>query len=142
MKAGWTGTAIGSVVNLASRLCASAEDGQTLIDPTAAAEIRQSVPLVALGTRTLRASPRPLQCSRSPSTIAIWYLCLPGYPTPPRSLSLHRRRRLLDKAAAYGSSARNGPTRLRAPFDIMMVPEAANMPPVIGHSPFSRNDRW
>ena len=47
-------TAIGSVVNLASRLCASAEDGQILIDPTAAAEIRQSVPLVALGTRMLR----------------------------------------------------------------------------------------
>jgi class 3 adenylate cyclase len=47
-------TAIGSVVNLASRLCASAEDGQILIDPAAAAEIRRSVPLVALGTRTLR----------------------------------------------------------------------------------------
>jgi adenylate cyclase len=47
-------TAIGSVVNLASRLCASAEDGQILIDPAAAAEIRQSVPLVALGTRMLR----------------------------------------------------------------------------------------
>ena len=47
-------TAIGSVVNLASRLCASAEDGQILIDPAAAAEIRRSVPLVALGTRSLR----------------------------------------------------------------------------------------
>jgi adenylate cyclase len=47
-------TAIGSVVNLASRLCASAEDGQILIDPAAAAEIRHAVPLVALGTRTLR----------------------------------------------------------------------------------------
>jgi class 3 adenylate cyclase len=47
-------TAIGTVVNLASRLCASAEDGQFLIDPTAAAEIRHSLPLVALGTRTLR----------------------------------------------------------------------------------------
>jgi class 3 adenylate cyclase len=47
-------TAIGTVVNLASRLCASAEDGQILIDPAAAAEIRHSVPLVAVGTRTLR----------------------------------------------------------------------------------------
>jgi adenylate cyclase len=47
-------TAIGSVVNLASRLCASAEDGQILIDPAAAAEIAHAVPLVALGTRMLR----------------------------------------------------------------------------------------
>ena len=47
-------TAIGSVVNLASRLCASAEDGQILIDPAAAAEMRHSMPLVAVGTRTLR----------------------------------------------------------------------------------------
>src|SRR5215472_13115713 len=47
-------TAIGSVVNLASRLCASAEDGQILIDPAAAAEIGHAVPLVALGTRMLR----------------------------------------------------------------------------------------
>jgi adenylate cyclase len=46
-------TAIGSVVNLASRLCASAEDGQILIDP-AAAEIGHAVPLVALGTRMVR----------------------------------------------------------------------------------------
>jgi class 3 adenylate cyclase len=47
-------TAIGTVVNLASRLCAAAEDGQILVDPAAAAEIRHSLPLVALGTRTLR----------------------------------------------------------------------------------------
>ena len=53
-------TAIGSVVNLASRLCASAEDGQILIDPAAAAEIRHSVPLVALGTRTLRGFAEPV----------------------------------------------------------------------------------
>jgi len=47
-------TAIGTVVNLASRLCASAEDGQFLMDPEAAAEIRHAVPLVAVGTRALR----------------------------------------------------------------------------------------
>jgi len=47
-------TAIGTVVNLAARLCAVAEDGQFLIDPAAAAEIRHSLRLVALGTRTLR----------------------------------------------------------------------------------------
>jgi adenylate cyclase len=47
-------TAIGTVVNLAARLCASAEDGQILIDPAAAAEVQSKVPLVALGTRSLR----------------------------------------------------------------------------------------
>ena len=47
-------TAIGNVVNLASRICGVAEDGQILIDAAVAAEIRHSLPLVALGTRTLR----------------------------------------------------------------------------------------
>jgi class 3 adenylate cyclase len=53
-------TAIGTVVNLASRLCASAEDGQILIDPAAAAEIRHSMPLAALGTRALRGFAEPV----------------------------------------------------------------------------------
>jgi adenylate cyclase len=53
-------TAIGSVVNLASRLCASAEDGQILIDPAAAAQIRDTIPMVALGTRTLRGFADPV----------------------------------------------------------------------------------
>ena len=53
-------TAIGTVVNLASRLCDSAEDGQILIDPAAAAEILHSVPLAALGTRALRGFADPV----------------------------------------------------------------------------------
>jgi adenylate cyclase len=47
-------TAIGSIVNLASRICAAAEDGQILIDPTAAGEVSDAVALVPLGTRPLR----------------------------------------------------------------------------------------
>jgi adenylate cyclase len=47
-------TAIGSIVNLASRICAAAEDGQILIDATAAAEVRDAVALAPLGTRPLR----------------------------------------------------------------------------------------
>jgi class 3 adenylate cyclase len=47
-------TAIGSIVNLASRMCASAEDGQILIDPMAAAEVSDAIALVPLGTRPLR----------------------------------------------------------------------------------------
>jgi class 3 adenylate cyclase len=47
-------TAIGNVVNLASRICGAAEDGQILIDATAAAEIGEAVALAPLGTRPLR----------------------------------------------------------------------------------------
>jgi adenylate cyclase len=47
-------TAIGNVVNLASRICGVAEDGQVLIDAAAAAEIGDRLPMVALGTRSLR----------------------------------------------------------------------------------------
>ena len=47
-------TAIGNVVNLASRICGAAEDGQILIDATAAAEIGEAIALAPLGTRPLR----------------------------------------------------------------------------------------
>jgi adenylate cyclase len=47
-------TAIGSVVNLASRICAAAEDGQVLIDATVAAEVGNAFRLAPLGTRPLR----------------------------------------------------------------------------------------
>ncbi len=47
-------TAIGNVVNLASRICGAAEDGQILVDAAMAAEIGAALPLAPLGTRTLR----------------------------------------------------------------------------------------
>jgi class 3 adenylate cyclase len=47
-------TAIGSVVNLASRICAAAEDGQILIDAVIAAEVGKAFELAPLGTRPLR----------------------------------------------------------------------------------------
>ena len=47
-------TAIGNVVNLASRICGAAEDGQILVDATAAAEIGEAIALAPLGTRPLR----------------------------------------------------------------------------------------
>jgi adenylate cyclase len=47
-------TAIGSVVNLAARMCAAAEDGQILIDAAAAAETGGAFALLPLGTRPLR----------------------------------------------------------------------------------------
>jgi class 3 adenylate cyclase len=47
-------TAIGNVVNLASRLCSSAEDEQILIDSALAEAVRDKLPLVALGTRRFK----------------------------------------------------------------------------------------
>ncbi|WP_192177982.1 adenylate/guanylate cyclase domain-containing protein [Mesorhizobium amorphae] len=47
-------TAIGNVVNLASRLCSSAEDGQILIDYSAARHLPSNMPIVDLGTRQFK----------------------------------------------------------------------------------------
>ncbi|TIL57386.1 MAG: HAMP domain-containing protein [Mesorhizobium sp.] len=47
-------TAIGNVVNLASRLCSSAEDRQTLIDYSVARHLHDKIPIVDLGTRQLK----------------------------------------------------------------------------------------
>jgi adenylate cyclase len=47
-------TAIGSTVNLAARMCASAEDGEILVNAAAASEVGEAVSLTALGVRSLR----------------------------------------------------------------------------------------
>jgi class 3 adenylate cyclase len=47
-------TAIGSVVNLASRLCAAADNGQILIDSVAASEIAATISVTTLGSQSLR----------------------------------------------------------------------------------------
>jgi class 3 adenylate cyclase len=53
-------TAVGNVVNLASRLCASAEDNQILVDLVAAQAIRSKVPLVELDARDLKGFDQPV----------------------------------------------------------------------------------
>ena len=47
-------TAIGHVVNLASRLCSSADDQQILVDHSVAQAVGGKIPMVALGTRDLK----------------------------------------------------------------------------------------
>jgi adenylate cyclase len=47
-------TAIGNVSNLASRLCAAAEDGQILVDQVAASSVASAVTLEPLGARLLK----------------------------------------------------------------------------------------
>jgi adenylate cyclase len=53
-------TAIGNVVNLAARLCGTAEDGQILIDAVAATEIGDAFRLISLGSRALRGFSEPV----------------------------------------------------------------------------------
>jgi class 3 adenylate cyclase len=54
-------TAIGSVVNLASRLCAAAADGQILICPTSAREAKSATPLRALGRQPFKGFPEGVE---------------------------------------------------------------------------------
>jgi class 3 adenylate cyclase len=54
-------TAIGSVVNLASRLCGSANDTQILVDPVVAERVKDSIALESLGVRSIKGYDYPLQ---------------------------------------------------------------------------------
>ncbi|MDF0520270.1 adenylate/guanylate cyclase domain-containing protein [Bradyrhizobium yuanmingense] len=54
-------TAMGAVVNLASRLCNLAKDAQILADPTIAGRVRDSVPMASLGQRTIKGYDRALE---------------------------------------------------------------------------------
>ena len=53
-------TAVGNVVNLASRLCDSAEDNQILVDRAAAHAIGSRVPLVELDALALKGFDEPV----------------------------------------------------------------------------------
>ena len=54
-------TAIGSVINLASRLCGSALDSQILADPSIASAVNGAVALDALGSRRIKGYDEPLE---------------------------------------------------------------------------------
>src|SRR5271166_6565934 len=52
-------TAIGPVVNLASRLCSSAVDGQVIIDDVTAATVGETLPVEPLGRQSIRGFATP-----------------------------------------------------------------------------------
>jgi adenylate cyclase len=54
-------TAIGNVVNLASRLCSAAKDTQILVDPVVAEGVGDSIALQSFGVRRIRGFEHPLQ---------------------------------------------------------------------------------
>jgi adenylate cyclase len=62
---GWHGrldyTAIGNVVNLASRLCDLAEDAQILVDPVVTGHVKDSTALTSIGERTIKGYDRALE---------------------------------------------------------------------------------
>jgi class 3 adenylate cyclase len=54
-------TAVGNIVNLASRLCASADDRQILVDPVVAERAKDNFVLVSLGARAIKGYDRALE---------------------------------------------------------------------------------
>lgn len=54
-------TAIGSVVNLASRLCSLADDGQILLDPAVTKHVKGSFALTSIGERPIKGYDRMLE---------------------------------------------------------------------------------
>jgi class 3 adenylate cyclase len=54
-------TAVGNIVNLASRLCASADDTQILVDPVVAQRAKDNFVLVSLGERAIKGYDRALE---------------------------------------------------------------------------------
>ena len=54
-------TAIGNVVNLASRLCSLADDGQILLDPAVTEHVRDHFALASIGERALKGYDRVLE---------------------------------------------------------------------------------
>jgi adenylate cyclase len=54
-------TALGNVVNLASRLCGLAKDAQILTDPVVAEKVRDTIPLVSVGKQIIKGYDQPLE---------------------------------------------------------------------------------
>jgi adenylate cyclase len=54
-------TAIGSVVNLASRLCSLADDGQILLDPVVTERVKDSFALASIGEQPIKGYDRALE---------------------------------------------------------------------------------
>jgi adenylate cyclase len=75
-------TAMGGVVNLASRLCNLAKDAQILADPTIAGGVKHSIPLVSLGRRSIKGYDEALE---------IFAVANADLPLKPEGSGLRRR---------------------------------------------------
>src|SRR5436309_11166658 len=61
-------TAIGTVCNLAARLCAEAKDGQILISGRVASAVEKAIPLENLGSLALKGLSQPVSAFNVPLT--------------------------------------------------------------------------
>jgi adenylate cyclase len=68
-------TALGNVVNLASRLCGLAKDAQILTDPVVAEKVRDTIPLVSVGKHIIKGYDQPLEM------FAVAQSSMPSTPT-------------------------------------------------------------
>jgi hypothetical protein len=107
-------TAIGNVVNLASRICGAAEDGQILMDAVVAAEIGDALPLVPLGSRLLRGLTEPLSVfSAGPADPNLTKLPAAKELAVQRSTGSHKHHKRSDVFARCGSIQRDAISRGR-----------------------------
>jgi class 3 adenylate cyclase len=63
-------TAIGTVCNLAARLCAEAKDGQILVGQRVAVAVEETIPLEELGELALKGLTQPVVAFNVPSSVA------------------------------------------------------------------------
>jgi adenylate cyclase len=63
-------TAIGTVCNLAARLCAEAQDGQILVAQRVAVAVAETIPLEELGELALKGLTQPVVAFNVPASVA------------------------------------------------------------------------
>ena len=93
-------TAIGNVVNLASRLCSLADDGQILVDPVVTEHVKDSIALASIGERPIKGYDHDLEVFAVVRTYApIRHLGHPFHPAHVRPAAAGCGRTALELAA-------------------------------------------
>ena len=91
-------TAIGNVVNLASRLCSLADDAQILVDPVVTEHVRDRIALASIGERPIKGYDHALEVfavvRRYASIRHLGHPFLPAHVRPAAAGATERRRSL------------------------------------------------
>ena len=89
-------TAIGNVVNLASRLCSLADDGQILLDPAVTEHVKERFALASIGEQPIKGYDRVLEIF---AVVPMYASASIGLAGPADEPGMRRRRRELALAA-------------------------------------------